>query len=307
MEQELKLILRAGVVQIVRNFLKRFFFPGLLGGVVVTDYLLWKNGFSTSDWIEYTYNGAAVLLIVMEFLVPRNARWNYFGQAGVRWRDLSLEAFFFYWGGWFAGAVTYPFSRWVAKHVREWLGMTEPVALPLILQALIIVLLIDFTRYWMHRWMHEKPSLWRFHALHHLPERLGTMTSTRTHPVDDFLLYVPEMIVLFSLGFNSILVGGLYSVIWVISLVKHANIDIEANWFSRHFQIPQFHLRHHEGHDGRRPTTNFSEILTFWDRVFGSFDGRPVAADHQVGVPSSERRGVIRELFGWAYLRIHRL
>ena len=39
-------------------------------------------------------------------------------------------------------------------------------ASPLSLQAVLILALVDFVGYWMHRWLHGR-RLWRFHAVHH--------------------------------------------------------------------------------------------------------------------------------------------
>ena len=281
---------------------KKYLFPGLLLTTLAVIFILWKLNYTPSDWIEYTYNGIAITLLILELIIPRNKTWNYIDSKGFKFKETGTEIFFFFFSGFFAGAVTYPFSNWVADHIRAISGMEFHIGMPLIFQAIILVLLIDFIRYWMHRWMHEVSFLWRFHALHHLPERLGVGTSTRTHPVDDFLLYVPEMILLFTLGFNRTLVAFLYCFIWIISLIKHSNVEIEENWFSKSFQIPRFHLSHHKKHDGSLPTSNFSEILTFWDRVFGTFDGTEIEFEHQVGVPSETKRGFIREFLGWAYL-----
>jgi sterol desaturase/sphingolipid hydroxylase (fatty acid hydroxylase superfamily) len=38
--------------------------------------------------------------------------------------------------------------------------------------------------YWGHRWSHEIPFLWRFHAIHHSAEELDWLVNTRAHPVD---------------------------------------------------------------------------------------------------------------------------
>lgn len=291
----------------MRHFLKHYIFPLIIFGTLLTDWILWQRGFTPSDWIEYTYNGTIVLLLALEFLAPRNPDWNYWNKNGIQFREAAVEIGFFFFSGWFAGAVTYSFSWWVADQFRSSLGLTSALSLPIVVQIIIVLIVIDLFRYWIHRWMHESRYLWRFHALHHIPERLGVISSTRTHPVDDFLLYVPEMIVLFSLGFNRAMVAVVYSVIWVISLIKHSNVEIQENRFSRHFQIPRYHLHHHEYHDGSVPTSNFAEVFTFWDKVFGTFKDSEVTPTHRVGVPSLERRSIFREFFGWLYLRNDKL
>jgi hypothetical protein len=38
--------------------------------------------------------------------------------------------------------------------------------------------------YWAHRWLHEVPLLWRFHAIHHSAVQIDWLTNTRAHPLD---------------------------------------------------------------------------------------------------------------------------
>lgn len=291
----------------MNTFLKNHLFLMIILSVVSADIILWYFKFSPSEWIEYTYNGAMIALILFEFVIPRNSSWNYITRKKIQVREIAVEIFFFFWSGFFASVVTYSFSLWLSEHFRSYFQMTTKVPISWALQAIIIVFGIDFFRYWLHRWMHENSFLWRFHALHHMPERLGTVTSTRTHPVDDFILYVPEMIFLFTVGFDRVVVASLYSVIWVISLIKHANIEFAENRFSKNFQLPCYHLIHHAYQDDKSPTYNFSEILTFWDKIFGTFKSESISPSHRVGVLTEKPRGFFREFFGWMFLPIRRM
>ena len=168
-------------------------------------------------------------------------------------------------------------------------------------------MVVDLVRYWIHRWMHQVPWLWRFHSMHHMPERLGAMSAARGNPIDDLIIYSPELIVLFALGFDRQVIFGLYSVIWVMTLIIHSNVEFTEAGLSRVFQQQKYHLIHHAYNDGQSPTYNFSEILTLWDRVFGTFRNDPVGLDHRTGVVRDQPRGWFREFFGWTYLPIGRL
>jgi sterol desaturase/sphingolipid hydroxylase (fatty acid hydroxylase superfamily) len=46
--------------------------------------------------------------------------------------------------------------------VRLW-----PHGWPIWIQALTMILAVDFLRYWLHRAAHENETLWRLHSVHH--------------------------------------------------------------------------------------------------------------------------------------------
>ncbi|MBM3139025.1 MAG: sterol desaturase family protein [Chloroflexi bacterium] len=59
----------------------------------------------------------------------------------------------------------------------------EPVrGQPAWLQALVIVLLVDFTGYWSHRVFHAWGPAWRLHAIHHSSTQVGWLSAARLHP-----------------------------------------------------------------------------------------------------------------------------
>ena len=45
----------------------------------------------------------------------------------------------------------------------------------------------DFTRYWLHRFMHTVPLLWKFHKVHHSAKVLTPVTFYRVHPLENIL------------------------------------------------------------------------------------------------------------------------
>jgi len=48
----------------------------------------------------------------------------------------------------------------------------------------------DFTRYWLHRWLHTIPLLWKFHKIHHSAKVLTPITFYRIHPIENLLFGV---------------------------------------------------------------------------------------------------------------------
>jgi sterol desaturase/sphingolipid hydroxylase (fatty acid hydroxylase superfamily) len=69
-------------------------------------------------------------------------------------------------------------------------------------------LLFDATTYWAHRWSHEIPYLWRFHAIHHSSERMDWVGGIRVHPFDGAFLE-PAFVFLVAAGFGPRFSGAL--------------------------------------------------------------------------------------------------
>ena len=54
----------------------------------------------------------------------------------------------------------------------ERIRLIWPHDLPPVVQFLIMLIVADFLRYWLHRASHRYYVLWRFHAVHHSPHKL---------------------------------------------------------------------------------------------------------------------------------------
>src|SRR5262245_5913526 len=52
---------------------------------------------------------------------------------------------------------------------------------PIVLQVVALVLVADFTQYWVHRTFHALPVLWPFHAIHHSSEEMDWLAGSRLH------------------------------------------------------------------------------------------------------------------------------
>ena len=48
----------------------------------------------------------------------------------------------------------------------------------------IVVIVIDFYKYWLHRLQHKIPFLWELHSFHHSSESLVFITGARHHWID---------------------------------------------------------------------------------------------------------------------------
>lgn len=143
-------------------------------------------------------------------------------------------------------------------------------ALPLILQVPLLLLVADFTQYWVHRTFHVVPFLWRFHAIHHSAERMDWLAGSRLHLVDAIvtrgLTYVP----VFVLGFSQ---NAIYVYVFIVAAQAtfiHANVRWEFRAIRRAVATPAFHHWHHSA-DPAAVNKNFAVHTPIWDLVGGTY------------------------------------
>lgn len=150
-----------------------------------------------------------------------------------------------------------------------------------------VILLIsdDFSKYWVHRWLHTIPFLWPFHRVHHSATSLNFLTVFRTHPVEAVLFSLRNALIQgFVVGIFFFLFGDQVSLMMILG----------ANLFSFLFNILGSNLRHspvalpypkiiekylispaqhhiHHSNELKHKDKNFGVIFSCWDRWFGSF------------------------------------
>src|SRR5438093_8079424 len=78
------------------------------------------------------------------------------------------------------------------------LGLFNRVVLPVWLELLLALFLLDLAIYLQHRLFHYVPVLWRLHRMHHADLDVDVTTGARLHPVEillslgiKFLVVVP--------------------------------------------------------------------------------------------------------------------
>ncbi|MGH6957057.1 MAG: sterol desaturase family protein [Caulobacteraceae bacterium] len=141
--------------------------------------------------------------------------------------------------------------------------------LPLLVQAMLLLLAMDFAQYWLHRLFHGR-ALWPFHAIHHSAETLDWTTTYRIHPVN-FLVYTAGAVALVRLvGFSAAAYAIVAPFNVVMSPLVHANLNWTFGPFRYVLASPVFHRWHHVK-DPKVHNRNFAPTFPVLDLVFGTF------------------------------------
>lgn len=161
-------------------------------------------------------------------------------------------------------------SDWAA---RNGFGVLNIFELPLVVEWALAVLLLDVWTYAWHRMNHRIPFLWRFHRVHHSDPHMDVTTANRFHLGEILMssvLRIP-LIMLLGVGIEQI---ALYEVLmFAVVQFHHANIGVTERWdrvLRCFIATPVMHKVHHSRWQPETDS-NYSSLLSVWDRVFGSF------------------------------------
>ena len=141
---------------------------------------------------------------------------------------------------------------------------------PTLMSGVLLFLLIDLLWYCYHRLTHQIPFLWSLHSVHHQPETFNISVGLRDSwfsRLGSWTIYLIPAFFGFPLAFYLILLGFQIGYnFWTHTTV----ITKMPKYFDWIFVSPAFHRVHH-GKNARYINTNFGEVFSFWDRLFGTY------------------------------------
>ncbi|MDR3533639.1 MAG: sterol desaturase family protein [Rhodopila sp.] len=151
--------------------------------------------------------------------------------------------------------------------------------------------------YWGHRWSHEIPLLWRFHAIHHSPTHVDWLVNSRGHPVDFIFTRLCGLVPLYALGMATPLEGGASSTAMLVMLLGpiwgffiHANLRWRLGPLEWLVATPAFHHWHHTNDGPAVIDKNYAPMFPWMDRIFGTLylpkDRQPAVYGTNTPVPS---------------------
>ena len=150
------------------------------------------------------------------------------------------------------------------------------------LYTITLFLISDFTRYWLHRFLHTIPFLWEFHKVHHSAKVLTPITFYRVHPIENFLFglryslsagfVTGVFIYFFGAMIDIYMVFGVNVFLFLFSTLganlRHSHVPFAYFTFiEKWFMSPKQHQIHHST---KHFNKNYGGFISIWDRFFGS-------------------------------------
>jgi sterol desaturase/sphingolipid hydroxylase (fatty acid hydroxylase superfamily) len=159
-----------------------------------------------------------------------------------------------------------------AVFAREYgVGFFNIASAPAALVIPLSFVLLDLVGYWEHRLFHSTTMLWRLHALHHSDPDLDVTTVVRHHPVEMLVQAGFDAAVALIFGFPPEAIALYTATMSVVQVVHHGNIQFPKpmQWMSWVIVTPELHRLHHSVLADEN-NSNFSNVFSIWDRIFGT-------------------------------------
>jgi len=162
-------------------------------------------------------------------------------------------------------------SEWTS---RQQFGLLYLIHLPLWLHCILALLMLDFIgAYLVHFIQHKIAWMWHFHKIHHIDNAIDATTALRHHPVESFFRVIALFLAIITMGVPIWMVMLYQTFSAFMAQFNHANIRLPKwldNALSWIIVSPDMHKVHHSHHQPETDS-NYANIFSLWDRLFGTF------------------------------------
>lgn len=145
---------------------------------------------------------------------------------------------------------------------------------PLWVKFVVGLLLLDLIGAWLiHFIQHKVKWMWKFHVIHHSDTHVDTTTANRHHPGESVFRFVFTILATVIAGAPMWIVFAYQSFSVLLSQFNHANIRLPEKLDRVLSLVIVTPNMHHVHHHYRLPytDTNYGNIFSIWDRIFGTF------------------------------------
>ena len=135
-----------------------------------------------------------LMVLGLEWLNERHASWR------LTRKEFFTDLFYVVLSATAISWATATLAETPLQAVKKSLGITTPWAMhmPFVLQVGLVVVLVEFGQYWMHRLMHNCTPFWLTHAPHHHLTQLNAMKGAVGNPIELFLISLSVVACMYS-------------------------------------------------------------------------------------------------------------
>ncbi len=226
--------------------------------------------FGPASWIKSSWSIivaaslTTALVQALEWVNERHSSWR------LTKREFFTDLFYVVLGATVIAWCTRKLADDPMKAAKHSFGITTDWAmhLPFVAQVALVIVLIEFGQYWMHRLMHNNPLFWSMHSPHHHITQLNAMKGAVGNPIELILISL-SVITLFDLPQAAEFCA--FNILGVVATFAHANTRFDPpRWYAFFFTTIRHHSLHHSVtyNDTR---CNFGNSLILFDRIFGTY------------------------------------
>ncbi len=217
-------------------------------------------------WRLWVFFGMLGLMLLMESVIPARP-WH-----DSRWKRLGFHGVITVLNQILMRLIFVPPLLLLAStvHERGW-GLGPALGVKGWVDVAATLVLFDFFDYWMHRWHHRVPLLWRVHRTHHYDTHVDVSTTLRFHILEFASSTVFKASWILIWGPSLFAFAVFEAAITFYAMFHHSNIRLGSlERFVRWVHMtPHLHAGHHTA-TLRTRDNNYSTIFLWWDRLFGT-------------------------------------
>jgi sterol desaturase/sphingolipid hydroxylase (fatty acid hydroxylase superfamily) len=218
------------------------------------------------------------LAILVAVFVPLERLFAVHPHKTLR-KGIGADLGYYFLNGLFAAAIlSVPAALlgWSVRHIMPGSLLAFTTSLPFWAKAVVGMVTGEVGYYWGHRWSHQIPFLWRFHAIHHSAEEMDFLVNTRAHPLDMVFSRFCGLVPMYALGLaGPTSASGGTALPVLVALIGttwgffiHANLRWSFGPLEWLISTPKFHHWHHT--KTGLIDHNYASTFPWLDRLFGT-------------------------------------
>ncbi len=239
--------------------------PPMMIAVVVMFWAFGPDALLKNPWtLTIVSPLITVTVLLLEWVAERHAGWR------MNRQEFFTDLFYVVLSATVISWLSNKLAEDPLKAAKDSLGITTEwvTHLPFLVQVAMVIFIIEFGQYWMHRLMHNWHPFWLTHAPHHHITQLNAAKGAVGNPIELFLISL-SVVALFD--FQQTALFCAFNVMGVISTFAHANVRSDPPiWYSFFFTTIRHHSLHHST-DYESTRCNYGNSLILLDRLFGTY------------------------------------